>query len=57
MMTNVTDPPRDLQDAAPRESEGSATSFGHAMGHGLRSPSGVWRFGKLGPSPIGRASR
>jgi hypothetical protein len=57
MMMNVTDPPRDLQSTVPWESAGSASGLSHAMGHGLRSTPGVRRLGKLGPPPIGWASR
>jgi hypothetical protein len=57
MMMNVTDPPSDLQDATLGESAGPALGLSHAMGHGLQSPRGVQRFGKLGPPMIGRESR
>jgi hypothetical protein len=55
--TNVVDPPCDMQDAAPRESSGSAPILGHAIGRGLRSPSSAQKFRKLGPPPIGWVSR
>ncbi|RLM55077.1 hypothetical protein C2845_PM10G12060 [Panicum miliaceum] len=45
-MSNVTDPPCDLQDATPRESGGSALGLGHATWDGLRSPRGIRRFGR-----------
>jgi hypothetical protein len=57
MTPDVTDPPRDLQDAVPRELAGSALGLGHAMGDGLRSPPGVRWFERFGPPPIGWASR
>jgi hypothetical protein len=57
MMMNVTEMPRELQNAAPQESAGFASGLSHAIGHGFLSPPGVRRFRMLGPPPIGRASR